>query len=109
MGTEFTRYSNADSARRKRKGKEIVIILFIYFYFLYQTKCHRYWPGAQPEVYGEINVDMLSETEKSDWIVRKFRITKVNDNNNNNNTSQLTVFKGEEKPYNNTLPVCFVA
>ncbi|XP_019860969.1 PREDICTED: receptor-type tyrosine-protein phosphatase F-like [Amphimedon queenslandica] len=41
-----------------------------------RTKCHRYWPGAQPEVYGEINVDMLSETEKSDWIVRKFKITK---------------------------------
>ena len=48
-----------------------------FIYLCSQTKCHRYWPGSQPEVYGEINVDMLSEKEFSDWIIRKFKLSKV--------------------------------
>ena len=42
-----------------------------------QTKCHRYWPGSQPEVYGDITVEMSSEKELNDWIVRTFELTKV--------------------------------
>jgi protein tyrosine phosphatase len=41
-----------------------------------RTKCHRYWPGSQPEVYDDICVDMISEKESTDWIIRKFNISK---------------------------------
>ena len=42
-----------------------------------QTKCHRYWPGTQSEVYGDITVEMMSEKELADWTFRELRLTKV--------------------------------
>ena len=42
-----------------------------------QTKCHRYWPGAECIVYGEIAVEMMSEKEKEDWTVREFKLSMV--------------------------------
>jgi hypothetical protein len=44
---------------------------------IHQTKCHRYWPGAECIVYGEIAVEMLSEKEKEDWTVREFKLSMV--------------------------------
>ena len=43
----------------------------------HQTKCHRYWPGAECIVYGEIAVEMQSEKEKEDWTVREFTLSMV--------------------------------
>ena len=42
-----------------------------------QTKCHRYWPGTEPSVYGDIAVEMISEKEKEDWTIREFRLSVV--------------------------------
>ena len=46
-------------------------------YCYHQTKCHRYWPGAECIVYGEIAVEMQSEKEKEDWTVREFTLSMV--------------------------------
>ena len=42
-----------------------------------QTKCHRYWPGTELIVYGDIAVEMLSENDKEDWTIREFRLSLV--------------------------------
>ena len=42
-----------------------------------QTKCHRYWPGTDPSVYGDIAVELISEKEKEDWTVREFKLSAV--------------------------------
>ena len=42
-----------------------------------QTKCHRYWPGTEPSVYGDIAVEMISEKEKEDWTIREFKLSVV--------------------------------
>lgn len=45
--------------------------------FIQQTKCHRYWPGTEPSVYGDIAVEMISEKEKEDWTIREFKLNVV--------------------------------
>ena len=42
-----------------------------------QYKCHRYWPGAECIVYGEIAVEMMSEKEKEDWTIRELKLSIV--------------------------------
>ncbi|XP_064396510.1 phosphatidylinositol phosphatase PTPRQ-like isoform X2 [Halichondria panicea] len=42
-----------------------------------RTKCHRYWPGTDPSVYGDIAVELISEHEKEDWTVREFKLSSV--------------------------------
>ncbi|XP_069543910.1 receptor-type tyrosine-protein phosphatase O isoform X1 [Brachyistius frenatus] len=40
-----------------------------------RVKCDHYWPFTdEPVMYGEISVEMLSETESPEWTVRKFRL-----------------------------------
>ena len=39
-----------------------------------QTKCHHYWPGMEPQTFGDIQVSMVSEKEKEDWTVREFEL-----------------------------------
>ncbi|XP_041833467.1 receptor-type tyrosine-protein phosphatase O isoform X2 [Melanotaenia boesemani] len=40
-----------------------------------RVKCDHYWPFTdEPVMYGEISVEMLSETESPEWIIRKFRL-----------------------------------
>ncbi|XP_058480724.1 receptor-type tyrosine-protein phosphatase O isoform X2 [Solea solea] len=40
-----------------------------------RVKCDHYWPFTdEPYMYGEISVEMLSETESPEWIIRKFRL-----------------------------------
>ncbi|XP_072233557.1 receptor-type tyrosine-protein phosphatase O isoform X2 [Leuresthes tenuis] len=40
-----------------------------------RVKCDHYWPFTdEPVMYGEISVEMLSESESPEWIIRKFRL-----------------------------------
>uniref|UniRef100_A0A3B4WYH4 Receptor-type tyrosine-protein phosphatase O-like n=1 Tax=Seriola lalandi dorsalis TaxID=1841481 RepID=A0A3B4WYH4_SERLL len=40
-----------------------------------QVKCDHYWPFTdEPVMYGEISVEMLSESEAPEWTIRKFRL-----------------------------------
>ncbi|XP_026182736.1 receptor-type tyrosine-protein phosphatase O isoform X2 [Mastacembelus armatus] len=40
-----------------------------------RVKCDHYWPFTdEPVMYGEISVEMLSEIECPEWIIRKFRL-----------------------------------
>lgn len=40
-----------------------------------RVKCDHYWPFTdEPVMYGEISVEMLSETESPEWTIRKFRL-----------------------------------
>uniref|UniRef100_A0AAY4E4G0 Protein-tyrosine-phosphatase n=1 Tax=Denticeps clupeoides TaxID=299321 RepID=A0AAY4E4G0_9TELE len=40
-----------------------------------RVKCDHYWPFTnEPVTYGEITVEMLSETESPEWTVRSFRL-----------------------------------
>ncbi|XP_063073305.1 receptor-type tyrosine-protein phosphatase O [Engraulis encrasicolus] len=40
-----------------------------------RVKCDHYWPFTdEPVGYGEITVEMLSESESADWTVRNFRL-----------------------------------
>ena len=43
-----------------------------------QVKCDHYWPFTdEPVAYGEIAVEMLTESESADWTVRNFRLNYV--------------------------------
>lgn len=40
-----------------------------------RVKCDHYWPFSdEPVMYGEVSVEMLSESEAPEWTVRKFRL-----------------------------------
>ncbi|XP_071358835.1 receptor-type tyrosine-protein phosphatase O isoform X2 [Trachinotus anak] len=40
-----------------------------------RVKCDHYWPFTdEPVMYGEISVEMLSESEALEWTIRKFRL-----------------------------------
>nr|XP_046235193.1 receptor-type tyrosine-protein phosphatase O isoform X2 [Scatophagus argus] len=40
-----------------------------------RVKCDHYWPFTdKPVMYGEISVEMLSESEAPEWTIRKFRL-----------------------------------
>uniref|UniRef100_A0A4W5KWK0 Tyrosine-protein phosphatase domain-containing protein n=1 Tax=Hucho hucho TaxID=62062 RepID=A0A4W5KWK0_9TELE len=40
-----------------------------------RVKCDHYWPFTdEPVAYGEISVEMLSETESPEWTIRNFRL-----------------------------------
>uniref|UniRef100_A0A3P8UVI2 protein-tyrosine-phosphatase n=1 Tax=Cynoglossus semilaevis TaxID=244447 RepID=A0A3P8UVI2_CYNSE len=40
-----------------------------------RVKCDHYWPFTdEPVMYGEISVEMLTETESPEWTIRKFRL-----------------------------------
>ncbi|KAM3859270.1 receptor-type tyrosine-protein phosphatase O [Diretmus argenteus] len=40
-----------------------------------RVKCDHYWPFTdEPVMYGEISVEMLSESEAPEWIIRNFRL-----------------------------------
>ncbi|XP_073336535.1 receptor-type tyrosine-protein phosphatase O [Pagrus major] len=40
-----------------------------------RVKCDHYWPFTdEPIMYGEISVEMLSESETPEWTIRKFRL-----------------------------------
>ena len=44
-----------------------------------QTKCHRYWPEpGEPHMYGDINVEPVSEKAKEDWTIRELNVSQVN-------------------------------
>ncbi|KAF6738481.1 Receptor-type tyrosine-protein phosphatase O [Oryzias melastigma] len=39
------------------------------------VKCDHYWPFTdEPVMYGEVGVEMLSQSESQEWITRKFRL-----------------------------------
>lgn len=43
-----------------------------------QVKCDHYWPFTEePVAYGEITVEMLSETDSPEWTIRNFRLGYV--------------------------------
>lgn len=45
---------------------------------VFQVKCDHYWPFTdEPVMYGEISVEMLSESESTEWTIRKFRLGYV--------------------------------
>ncbi|XP_004564959.2 receptor-type tyrosine-protein phosphatase O isoform X2 [Maylandia zebra] len=40
-----------------------------------RVKCDHYWPfNEDPVMYGEVSVELLSESESPEWIIRKFRL-----------------------------------
>ncbi|KAM6987112.1 receptor-type tyrosine-protein phosphatase O-like isoform 2-T2 [Aplochiton taeniatus] len=40
-----------------------------------RVKCDHYWPFTdEPVMYGEISLEMLSETESPEWTIRNFRL-----------------------------------
>ncbi|KAG7232443.1 hypothetical protein INR49_008863, partial [Caranx melampygus] len=40
-----------------------------------RVKCDHYWPFTdEPVMYGEISVEMMSESESTEWTIRKFRL-----------------------------------
>ncbi|KAM9334909.1 receptor-type tyrosine-protein phosphatase O [Symphorus nematophorus] len=40
-----------------------------------RVKCDHYWPFTdEPVMYGEISVEMLSQSESPEWTIRKFRL-----------------------------------
>uniref|UniRef100_A0A1A8RMH6 Protein tyrosine phosphatase, receptor type, O n=2 Tax=Nothobranchius rachovii TaxID=451742 RepID=A0A1A8RMH6_9TELE len=40
-----------------------------------RVKCDHYWPFTdEPVMYGDISVEMLSQSESPEWIIRKFRL-----------------------------------
>lgn len=44
----------------------------------FQVKCDHYWPFTdEPVMYGDISVEILSENESPEWIIRKFRLGYV--------------------------------
>lgn len=46
-----------------------------------RVKCDHYWPFTdEPVAYGEIAVEMLSESESADWTVRNFRLNYADEN-----------------------------
>ncbi|KAF7229631.1 receptor type O [Nothobranchius furzeri] len=43
--------------------------------FFRRVKCDHYWPFTdEPVMYGDISVEMLSQSESPEWIIRKFRL-----------------------------------
>uniref|UniRef100_A0AAZ3QHT1 Tyrosine-protein phosphatase domain-containing protein n=1 Tax=Oncorhynchus tshawytscha TaxID=74940 RepID=A0AAZ3QHT1_ONCTS len=43
-----------------------------------RVKCDHYWPFTdEPVTYGEISVEMLSESESPEWTIRNFRLGYV--------------------------------
>ena len=43
----------------------------------FQTKCIQYWPSSGRVTFGDIDVELVEETQESDYAIRKIRITKV--------------------------------
>eukprot|EP00731_Ephydatia_muelleri_P029842 Em0021g365a len=42
-----------------------------------RTKCHRYWPEpGEPHMYGDINVEPVSEKAKEDWTIRELNVSQ---------------------------------
>ena len=42
-----------------------------------QDKCEQYWPTSGNVQYGEFTVHSLEEMHLSDYVIRKFKLTKV--------------------------------
>ncbi|XP_064417100.1 receptor-type tyrosine-protein phosphatase O [Latimeria chalumnae] len=41
-----------------------------------RVKCDHYWPFTEdPVSYGDITVEMLSEEEQTEWVIREFRVS----------------------------------
>lgn len=52
------------------------ILMFIFVFV--QVKCDHYWPFDQdPLYYGDLIVQMLSESVLPEWTIREFRICSV--------------------------------
>lgn len=46
--------------------------------FLQQVKCDQYWPAdREPLYYGDLVVQMLSESVLPEWTIREFKMTSV--------------------------------
>ena len=44
-----------------------------------QVKCDQYWPAdREPLYYGDLVIQMLSESVLPEWTIREFKITSVN-------------------------------
>lgn len=56
----------------------VATIQLIKVYFFIQVKCDHYWPFDQdPLYYGDLIVQMLSESVLSEATIREFRICSV--------------------------------
>uniref|UniRef100_A0A8C6M182 Protein tyrosine phosphatase receptor type O n=1 Tax=Nothobranchius furzeri TaxID=105023 RepID=A0A8C6M182_NOTFU len=52
-----------------------LILMLFYCAALWSVKCDHYWPFTdEPVMYGDISVEMLSQSESPEWIIRKFRL-----------------------------------
>ena len=46
--------------------------------FVSQVKCDQYWPAdREPLYYGDLVIQMLSESILPEWTIREFKITTV--------------------------------
>lgn len=44
----------------------------------FQVKCDQYWPAdREPLYYGDLVIQMLSESVLPEWTIREFKITSV--------------------------------
>lgn len=74
---------SAISSKQKKKAAAIWCLLLplihhVCLYVFVQVKCDHYWPFSdEPIMYGEVSVEMLSESEAPEWTVRKFRLGYV--------------------------------
>lgn len=45
---------------------------------MWQVKCDQYWPAdREPLYYGDLVIQMLSESVLPEWTIREFKITSV--------------------------------
>ena len=43
-----------------------------------QDKCNHYWPvDTKPMYYGDLKVEVLSESKSTDWVVTKLEVSMV--------------------------------
>ncbi|XP_063762021.1 receptor-type tyrosine-protein phosphatase O isoform X2 [Eleginops maclovinus] len=64
-----------DFWRMVLQQKSAIIVMLTQCSERRRVKCDHYWPFTdEPVMYGEVSVEMLSESEAPEWIIRKFRL-----------------------------------
>lgn len=83
LARTLSQMDSAISSKQKKKAAAIWCLLLPLIHHVclcvfVQVKCDHYWPFSdEPIMYGEVSVEMLSESEAPEWTVRKFRLGYV--------------------------------
>lgn len=74
QSTSLSSYTSQISGAQTKLQTDLVILAV----FLQQVKCDQYWPAdREPLYYGDLVVQMLSESVLPEWTIREFKITSV--------------------------------